>query len=205
MSSRRKRSVRRTAFAALAGSALACSVLPAAWGATTTVRDPVLGTALVEVGANGSNADSGALVAVSQGGCTRGWIAVGAGNPSGCEPYWHFPSADNDGEVVGVGLLGGSGQGPVAVSDTGEANGRCLAPVTILGCLIGTPPYGVGVSAAGDASGTVAVSGAGNATATDIAVAGGDADAPGGLAAVSATGDAHGALVNVAPLGDSGR
>lgn len=214
----------KRALAVLVGAAVAGSVAQAAWGETYTVSPG--GVLLAQVGTNGSSADDGAFVAASHGGCTHGWVVVGVGNPSNCPQYWVYPPTDHDGEVAAVALFGGAAQGPVAVSDTGPANGRCLWPLGILGCLTGAPGNGVGVSAAGPASGMVAVSGVNNAgstpaaslpgwevhhlnqpgvavsgtgtaTSNGVSVAGGDADATGGLVAVSLTGDAHGGVVNV--------
>jgi hypothetical protein len=199
------------ALAVLGAGAVVGSLVQAAWGETFTVAPG--GVALAQVGTQGSNADDGAFVAVSHGGCTHGWVAVGIGNPSGCPQYWVYPLTDHDGELAAVALFGGSAQGPVAVSDTGPANGRCLWPLSTTGCLTGAPGNGIGASVAGPASGMVAASGLGNAGATPstqpgvavsgtgtatsngVSVAGGDADAHGGYVAVSATGDADGGSV----------
>lgn len=160
----------------------------AAWG--ETVRDPsgqVTGLYLFEVGTNGSDASSGDVVAVSHGGCARGAVAVGIGDPNrSC--FWQ---GDVEGQPVAVGLLGAESKGLVAVSDSGGATGWCLD--VSLGCA----GQGVGVSATGPASGLVAVSGTGTATSDTFFMPGTPS------AAVSGTGRAEGHTVSVSGTGNA--
>ena len=137
-------------------------------------------------------------------------------------------------ERLALATTGNAGSGSptsAAASGTGSAGSPLLA-VSGTGYAYRAPDhYGyaggrsIGISGAGNANAPVAVSGTGTAYSPptpyrspssfvpDVwlfawgptaAVAGGNASAPGGLIAVSGTGDATGGQVNVAPLGHAG-
>lgn len=217
-------------LAAVVGVALLGSLAPAF--AETYEFSPD-GTHDVAVGTNGSDADG--VVAVSDSGDAQGRCVYG-GSFLGCLTGPGL-AVSGTGTANGASAASGTGNatatGPgwgipaFSISGTGCATASHPYDASVVasgtGCAAGStdPEWGdhaVAVSGTGDASGSTAVSAGGNArggpgtyvlvTFVDspgVAVAGlGDANAPGGLLAVSGTGDAHGATVNLAPLGNAG-
>lgn len=183
-----------------------------------TYTDPV-GLGVVVVGTDGSDARS-SIVAVSQGGCADGLVAVAVGE-SGHDCWWNGWGHEAYG-LVGLGLLGaeggiaigggdsaagitalavggGNASGLVAVSDTGSAQAYCLGPIP-WGDNCAEP--GVAVSGTGTAYGDGhTFSGTGPAQSTwdgtdnplwPIVAVSGLGSASGGNLAVSGTGTADG-------------
>lgn len=166
----------------------------------------------VEVGTNGSDAGSRSAwpwLAVSQGGCAKGTVAVSIGEPNrDCGAYGNWDmvpgTGDAEGGWVAVGLLGADANGGwVAVSDSGDTRITCQWYVTDL-CVTSVAVSGTGPAASRDA----AVSGTGRASGSsqyihNLASVSGTGDATWTFTAVSGTGNADGNLVAVAPDGDA--
>lgn len=144
---------------------------------------------LVAIGTDGSDAGQRdtwtSWVAVSQGGCANGSVAVAIGDSGHpCPTYWpYYKDGQDAAGSVAIGVLGGDSNATVlSASDTGDAHG-CY------GYILDSCYTGLGISGTGFAEGRdLAVSGTGNANADLVAVAP-DGDAA-GLVAVSGTGAA---------------
>jgi hypothetical protein len=210
-----KQRVPRVAAAVLG---VVASVLGRSAASAETYTDP-LGLGLVVVGTDGSDARS-SIVAVSQGGCADGLVAVAIGESSH-DCWWNGFGHEAYG-LVGLGLLGaeggiaigggdsaagltalavggGNASGLVAVSDTGTAQAYCLGPIP-WGDNCAEP--GIAVSGTGTAYGDGhTFSGAGNAESTwdgtdnplwPIVAVSALGGASGGNVAASGTGTARG-------------
>lgn len=132
------------------------------------------------VGTDGSDAQSqdSYVLAVSQGGCAEGAVAVvvGDGNRSCTQPHWWWwlPEHDAEGYLVTIGLFGAdSGGAGIVVSDTGDAHG--CQTYLLDGC----------------DNVSVAASGTGTAVARELAVSG-TGPASSGTVGASGTGTANG-------------
>lgn len=177
--------------AAVLGGVLVALVLPnlvgPALAETYTVRDPVEGITVAEVGTNGGDARA-ALLGVSQGGCADAEVAVAVGDPNRLCTY----RGDADGNAAAVGVLGAETAAVVAATDTGAAYGECYYLGSLFGCLGGP---GAAVSGTGSATGSVAVSGTGSASSSGALLD----EIP--QVAVSATGPASSSGVAVSGTG----
>ena len=196
---------RKLAWAVGIGAVLAGAAAPMA--SADTLRDPL---GLVGIGTNGSNTGTGAgyhsTIAVSQGGCAKGTVAVAVGDPGrdcAARTNWSPVPGTGDAEgAVAVGLLGADSNGTyVAVSDTGNADVTCQWYI-LDGCVTSVAVSGGGPASARDA----AVSGTGRASGSsqyihNLASASGTGDADDAVVAVSVLGDADGDLLAVSGTG----
>ncbi len=174
---------RRRRQGVVAAAVVAAGILglgSAAFGETYELPGAVIGT-------NGSDAGSNtyptSLLAVSQGGCAHGWVAIAIGESNrhcgGYESPGFWGDGEANGNTLAIGLFGAESAGTVAVSDEGDAR-TCDSPGGLFAgtnCLLLTPP--TAISAGGSTNSVTSVS----ATGDSYTRAG---------TAVSGTGTAHG-------------